>query len=123
MLKTEVRREDRKGWGEAEFPSDFLSSAPTSLDFLQIMNVVYICIDIHGMDWISFWRLFKMVEEDTPDKDLLTSQQVAARLSVAVRTLWRMLARGQLPQPIRYNRRLVRWKASALQEYVDKLGR
>jgi excisionase family DNA binding protein len=55
------------------------------------------------------------------DKDLFTPREVAAKLSVSVRTLWRMLARGEVPEPIRYNRRLVRWKARDLQTYLDGL--
>ncbi len=53
--------------------------------------------------------------------DLLTSQQVADRLAVSVRTLWRLLARGDLPQPIRYNRKLVRWKAADVERYLTAL--
>ena len=51
---------------------------------------------------------------ESPDRkagaDLLTSQQVAERLAVSVRTLWRLVASGKFPQPVRYNRNLVRWK-------------
>jgi excisionase family DNA binding protein len=54
-------------------------------------------------------------------QDLLTSQQVADRLSVSVRTLWRLVARGIVPQPIRYNRKLVRWKAADLDHYIEAL--
>ena len=54
--------------------------------------------------------------------ELLTSQQVAERLSVSVRTLWRLVASGKFPQPIRYNRKLVRWKAADLNRYIDSLS-
>ena len=51
-------------------------------------------------------------------KDLLTAQQIAYRLSISVRTVWRMLERHELPQPIRYNRKLVRWRATDIEQYV-----
>jgi predicted DNA-binding transcriptional regulator AlpA len=55
-----------------------------------------------------------------PDS-LLTPRQVAKRLSVSLRTLWRMTARGDVPQPIKYNRRLVRWSARVLELYMTEL--
>jgi excisionase family DNA binding protein len=54
-------------------------------------------------------------------KDLLTAQQVAHRLSISVRTVWRLLERDELPQPIRYNRKLVRWRSIDLDRYVESL--
>lgn len=54
--------------------------------------------------------------------DLLTSQQVADRLSVSVRTLWRLVAAGKFPQPVRYNRKLVRWKTSDVTRYIELLN-
>jgi predicted DNA-binding transcriptional regulator AlpA len=55
------------------------------------------------------------------DRDLLSAQDVADRLSVAVRTLWRMVERGDFPPPIRFNRKLVRWRARDLVAYVQHL--
>jgi predicted DNA-binding transcriptional regulator AlpA len=55
--------------------------------------------------------------------DLLTSDQVAARRNVSVRTLWRLVAAGNFPQPIRFNRKLVRWKTVEVDAYVESLGR
>jgi excisionase family DNA binding protein len=54
-------------------------------------------------------------------KDLLTAQQIAYRLSISVRTVWRMLERQELPQPIRYNRKLVRWRVTDIDQYVAGL--
>jgi excisionase family DNA binding protein len=59
--------------------------------------------------------------EPRSSPDLLTSQQVAARLSISVRTLWRLVATGKFPQPIRYNRKLVRWKSSEVHDYIQAL--
>jgi excisionase family DNA binding protein len=55
-------------------------------------------------------------------KDLITARDVARRLSIGVRTLWRMVAQGKLPQPIRYTRKLVRWKAADIDQYVQSLS-
>jgi excisionase family DNA binding protein len=54
-------------------------------------------------------------------KDLLTAQQVAHRLSISVRTVWRLLERNELPQPVRYNRKLVRWRSRDIDRYVETL--
>lgn len=52
------------------------------------------------------------------DPLLVTSTQLSERLGVSMRTLWRMVARGDLPQPIRYNRKLVRWKAKDIERHI-----
>lgn len=52
---------------------------------------------------------------------LLTSAQVAKRVNVAIRTLWRLVAAGKFPQPVRYNRKLVRWKSEAIDKYISEL--
>ncbi len=53
---------------------------------------------------------------------LLTSRQVADLLAVSMRTLWRMVARGHCPQPIRYNRKLVRWRREDVERHVRGEG-
>lgn len=52
---------------------------------------------------------------------LLTSYQVAEKLSISMRTLWRLVAAGKFPQPIRYNRKLIRWKSSEVIRYIEEL--
>jgi excisionase family DNA binding protein len=54
--------------------------------------------------------------------DLLTVQEVADRLNVSVRTVYRLLSRGELPQPVRFNRKLVRWKRCDMDRYIDSLS-
>jgi len=61
-------------------------------------------------------------EQKVVQADLMTSQQVADRLAVSVRTLWRLVQRGNFPQPIRYNRKLVRWKSGDVQRYIEALS-
>jgi predicted DNA-binding transcriptional regulator AlpA len=55
------------------------------------------------------------------DKDLLTPRDVAGRMSIALRTLWRMVERNRFPQPIRFTRKLVRWRARDVEAYVNRL--
>ena len=57
-----------------------------------------------------------------PGPDLLAAKDVARRLSVSVRTIWRLVAEGQFPQPVRYSRKLVRWKASDIDRYIQSLS-
>ena len=54
--------------------------------------------------------------------ELLSSEQVADLLSISVRTVWRMVLRGELPKPIRYNRRLVRWRINGILDCLEKLA-
>lgn len=58
----------------------------------------------------------------TGSPDLLTSHQVARQLSFSVRTLWRLVRAGKFPQPVRYNRKLVRWKSADVARYVAELA-
>lgn len=53
-------------------------------------------------------------QEDLSAPTMLTSKQVAARMDISVRTLWRLLAANKIPQPVRFNRKLVRWRLSDL---------
>ena len=59
---------------------------------------------------------------ETAAPELLTSQQVAGRLAMSVRTLWRLVAAGKFPPPVRYNRKLVRWKSAEVTRYIDSLS-
>jgi predicted DNA-binding transcriptional regulator AlpA len=59
---------------------------------------------------------------ETAAPDLLTSKQVAGRLAMSVRTLWRLVAAGRFPPPVRYNRKLVRWKSADVTRYIDTLS-
>jgi predicted DNA-binding transcriptional regulator AlpA len=54
-------------------------------------------------------------------QDLLSAKEIAVRLAITPRTLLRMVERGRFPQPIRFNRKLVRWRAREVQFYIDSL--
>ncbi len=49
---------------------------------------------------------------------LLTARQVAALLAVEAKTVFRMAARGELPRPIRFNSKGVRWSEQAVRRWV-----
>jgi excisionase family DNA binding protein len=49
---------------------------------------------------------------------LLTAEEVALRLNVSERTLWRLLSAGKLPKPVRFGRN-TRWKAAELAEWIQ----
>lgn len=55
------------------------------------------------------------------DQVLLTPPQVADRLAVSTRTLWKLAKNPDFPQPIRFNRKRVRWKSADVQRYIDSL--
>ena len=54
--------------------------------------------------------------------DLLTALQVAQRLSMSVRTLYRMVKQGRAPRPIRLSRKMNRWRRQDVDRYLRKLG-
>jgi excisionase family DNA binding protein len=56
-------------------------------------------------------------------KDLLTAREVAARIGVGLRTVWRWTATGDLPAPVRWGRngRVVRWKTIDIEQFVQAL--
>jgi predicted DNA-binding transcriptional regulator AlpA len=51
----------------------------------------------------------------------LSGKDVAALLGIGQRTLWRMLDAGQVPQPHRFTRKLVRWDRAELFQFVENL--
>lgn len=61
------------------------------------------------------------MREGPTEQRLLTPRQVAERLEVSVRTLARMSKAEGFPKPIRYNRKLVRWRESDVDRYIGTL--
>jgi excisionase family DNA binding protein len=51
---------------------------------------------------------------------MLRIEQVAAMLAVSRRTVYRMLDAGQLPEPIRFGKRMLRWLSSQITEWIAK---
>jgi prophage regulatory protein len=54
---------------------------------------------------------------------LLSVKQVAARLSVTPRTVWRWVAKGALPRPLRLSEGCVRWFDRDVDEFLAGLTR
>lgn len=57
-----------------------------------------------------------------PDREaphLLRSVEVARILDVSVRTVWLLVELKQFPQPVRFNRKLVRWKSMDLDAWLS----
>lgn len=52
---------------------------------------------------------------------LINVQAVADLLGIHPRTVWRMVAAGELPEPIRLEAKTARWRLIDLQEYVESL--
>jgi excisionase family DNA binding protein len=49
---------------------------------------------------------------------LLTVDQVARCLGVSARSVWRYVALGRLPEPVRFTRRHVRWRSEEIAEAI-----
>jgi predicted DNA-binding transcriptional regulator AlpA len=58
------------------------------------------------------------VRQVVPDDELLDAHAVAKRFAISVATLMRLVQRGEFPQPLRYSRKLVRWKRSTVQNWL-----
>jgi excisionase family DNA binding protein len=52
---------------------------------------------------------------------LLRVEQVARRLAVGRRTVWRWLSQGKLPPPVRLSRACVRWRAEDIEAHLARL--
>ena len=52
--------------------------------------------------------------------DLLTSRQVADLLDISVRSVFRLVEQGRLPQPRRWSRKLVRWSRAEVLEFCER---
>ena len=54
--------------------------------------------------------------------DLLTARDVARRLSISLRTVWRWTALGLLPPPVHPHSRSTRWRAADIERYLEELS-
>jgi|SRR5579875_1148525 len=57
-----------------------------------------------------------------PMPDLLTVREVARRLSISERTVWRWTALGLLPPPVHPHARSTRWRAADIERYLEELA-
>jgi excisionase family DNA binding protein len=49
----------------------------------------------------------------------LTAREVADRLRIGLRTVWRWTKLGALPAPLRLGTRIVRWRAADIAEIIS----
>ena len=52
--------------------------------------------------------------------ELLSANDVAARLGISRSTVWRFVAAGKLPQPIKISERCSRWKSTDLANFIEQ---
>jgi excisionase family DNA binding protein len=52
----------------------------------------------------------------------ITAKAACALLSIGMRTLYRLLDRGQIPQPVRFSRKLMRFDRAALIDWLRQGG-
>jgi predicted DNA-binding transcriptional regulator AlpA len=62
-----------------------------------------------------------MIQDALMPDMLLTVKDVAELLSVTPRTVFRWSRQCKLPRPVKLSARAVRWRASAIQAYLDHL--
>lgn len=53
-------------------------------------------------------------------ESLLCPSQVARRLNIGLRTLWRWIAEGKFPRPIRLSKLVVRWRAEDVERWLSE---
>ena len=57
---------------------------------------------------------------ETQPEQLLTIGDVAERFNVCPTTIRRWCEASLFPQPIRFNRRLFRWRASVIEKFLNE---
>lgn len=71
----------------------------------------------HGGDRHGGGKAGDEAAEASGDR-LLRASEVARKLSVSSRTVWRMTDGGELPRPVRIGTRMVRWRESEIEAYI-----
>ncbi|MGB9879950.1 MAG: helix-turn-helix transcriptional regulator [Anaerolineae bacterium] len=59
---------------------------------------------------------------EKPSGEFVSPTELAKRLGISRRTVFRLVSTGQLPQPIRLTKRTVRWEWTAVQEFLASNG-
>jgi len=55
------------------------------------------------------------------DERLLNIKDVADRLKISIRSVWRLVARGELPSPMKIGRKILRFSSFELDNYIEHL--
>lgn len=64
---------------------------------------------------------FAAAEVVQPPPLLVTADDIAAALRISRRTVFRLRARGDLPQPVELAPNVVRWRWADVCDYLDRL--
>lgn len=73
----------------------------------------------HGV-WTLNGKTIAEIAAMPDNKMLLDVRELAKALSISPRTVWKLVANGELPQPIRLGRRLPRWPAIVIADWLKK---
>lgn len=57
----------------------------------------------------------------TQPTEYITEKELAQRLGVHQATITRWHQQGILPKPLRFGKRLVRWRRAAMQKFLDEM--
>ena len=52
---------------------------------------------------------------------LLSMRQVADRLNISIRSVWRLIARGELSKPVKMGKQILRFIPSEIEAYIERL--
>lgn len=63
-------------------------------------------------------KLGLQIEASTPATLLIDSQEVARRLDLSERTVWRLCSAGKLPKPVSIGSRSKRWRVEEIAAWV-----
>jgi excisionase family DNA binding protein len=66
-------------------------------------------------------RNFRYQLRECSDDRLVGAKELAARLGIGLRTVYRWVRRGVLPRPLRLTARAVRWRWGAVKEFFAAL--
>lgn len=58
-------------------------------------------------------------DSQSPDVQMLTAEDVAERLQISVRNVWRQVSTRQMPEPIKIGR-LARWPLHEIREWIER---
>jgi excisionase family DNA binding protein len=59
--------------------------------------------------------------QSTSFECLLTMKEVAERLRISPATLWRLVAKGEVPSPVHLGARSTRWRAADIDRFIENL--
>jgi excisionase family DNA binding protein len=82
-------------------------------------DVVYFCIYSQPLSKERPMTIPRSPPE--PPVQLLTAKEVARRLKIAVRTVYRLTRAGLLPRPLRLTRKIVRWRDQDIDRHMREL--